>query len=203
MTEFDERLRRRVLAQVLPGLGPRWALVTDGTATGVLAAARPAVTVGVADGFGTVRGALDRWPILSDSVTGALIAVTTGDAAADTCREAARVLQPGGVAVFLATWPAQDVPAFDAVLAAAGLTRTRRHAIRRVGAEPDAFARIFPGIESRRTAAATGEEAIECALVARAPGGFETDYPTSRGMLASLFIPRRFSRGPAAEKQQG
>lgn len=189
------RFRSRALAPVVGALGPRWTLVTDGDpAPTAELFARPFVTVLVADGIAApgncVRGALDAWPVLSESVTGALVCLADAGAAARACREASRVLQPGGTAIFVATWPAGAVRDFDEAVVAAKLGVVRRLAIRRA----DAAGAAWAWVERRRAASAQGAARIECAIVARRPGGMEPELPTAGGVLASMFVPRRWRR---------
>jgi hypothetical protein len=173
------------LRRLLPALGARWALVHDGT-LGLPRLEAPEVVVGVGDVPATVRGALDAWPVQSESVTGALLSVAEAAAAASAAREASRVLQPGGVAVFVATWEAAAVPAFDAVAAAAGLRVTRRLAIRRAG---DTHG--WGWVQRLRARRADGEERVLCAIVARRAGGHDLEMPTAGSILAAMFVPRR------------
>lgn len=194
MKSVLDRLDFRALRRILPSLGPRIAVVHDG-AFGMNSLGPPTcVVVGLGDAWGSVRGAIDAWPLQSGSVTGALVLVGDGDVAARGCREAARVLQPGGVAAFLAVWRAEAVREFDARLDAAGLEPRRRAAVRRAGADGSGLAGLLPWIESRRAAAAEGDARIVCVLTATAPGGHAADYPSSRSMLTSMFVPRGLTR---------
>lgn len=180
------------LGRLLPALGPRWALVTD--ADGAPDSAEsPAVTVAVADrAGGSVRGALGNWPVQSESVTGALVRLRDGAGAEASFAEAFRVLQPGGLVVFSAAWRAGDVPAFLAALSATDLRVTRRIAERRADAAPTLAESVLPGWASWRASHAGADVRIECVFAAARPGGFETDFPTSREILASMFVPRRW-----------
>ena len=193
MTGARAALEHRALAPLHRSLGPRWALVHDGTSLPNFVPA-PAVTVALRDVPGDVRGAVEAWPVQSESVTGLLVAVADGELAAQSCPEAARVLQPGGLALFFAEWRADALPGFDAAVERGGLRLSRRVAIRRAGVDPPSLARWLPWIESRRTAAATGDERIVCAIAASAPGGYAAALPTSREMLRSMFVPRAFGR---------
>lgn len=203
-----ERLRSRALARLLPALGPQWMLVTQYPGVAVpQSASSPRAVVVTAPGAcppGAVRGAPDRIPIQSESATGVLV-VTAHDAPglAGVAAEARRLLQPGGVVVFLGVWSADQVEGLDAVLTRAGLTPWRRVAIRRVGAETSALADVFPSVEERRAASASGAERVECAVVARRPGGVEADLPTGASVLASMFLPRIPGRGGISPGRSG
>ncbi|MCE9636265.1 MAG: class I SAM-dependent methyltransferase [Planctomycetes bacterium] len=197
---FAERLRARALIRLIPTLGPQWVLVTD-SGTPALPPDEPGPRAVVATSTstaprGSVRGAADRLPIQSESATGVLVFALHGiELLATSATEARRLLQPGGVVVFLSAWRADQVEALDSVLQRAGLTPWRRVAIRRTGVAPSALTRALPWIEERRAAAATGAERVECAIVARRAGGVEADLPTSASVLSSMFVPR-FARRP-------
>lgn len=191
MNAVLDRLDFRALRAVLPALGPRIAVVHDGS-TGLNSLRPPQfVVVGLGDAWGSVRGSIDAWPLQSQSVTGVLVAVSDGDVAARGCRDAARVLQPGGVAAFFATWRADAVRGFDAISEAVGLAPRRRIAVRRAAHAGG----LFPWIESRRAAAATGDERVVCVLTATAPGGHAVEYPTTRSVMSAMFVPRGVGRG--------
>ena len=193
-----DRALEPVLRRLLPSLGTHWVAVVEGAVPLLGAAHRPPrvlVAVGEAEADArhvaphdrvTTHGALDALPVLSESATGVLVRVRDADAGARAAPEVARLLQPGGLAVFVATWPASAVTAFDGPVDDAGLHVVRRLAIRRAAASPGAWL----AIERRRASAATGDTPVECAIVARRAGPDGPPLPTAAGMLADLFIPR-------------
>jgi hypothetical protein len=209
---FAARLRQRAFARILPWLGPRWVLVAaDGAPVpeglGTASAAVVAVLVAGVRGAATppdaassrggaphrVRGASSALPVQSESATGVLVVPADIESALGTVAEAARLLQPGGVAAFVTTCAAESVRSFDPAFADAALEAFRRFAIRRTGAAPAGPFGRFAWAEERRASRAEPGERVECAVLARRRGT-DLPLPTTRSLLAEMFVPRFLRR---------
>lgn len=197
---------RRAVREVIVAMGDRAVYVVRAAPRGPFESRgersqAPVVVVtcrdGIAAGPCAARGEVARLPVLSESATGVWFDGTL-DAADDATRraalrDAARLLQPGGLVAVLIRERIEGLEALAAAAKDAGLEVVRRVAVHTDDAAAS-LPRFLWGLSAR---AARGEAAriaeekpVVAFVVAERRNPYAPSMPDSREILRSMFVPR-------------
>lgn len=203
---FREYAVGRAVREVIVAMGDRAVYVVGAAPRGPFEArgersCAPVVVVtcrdGIAAGPCAARGDVARLPVLSEAATGVWFDGTL-DGADDATRraalrEAARLLQPGGLVAILVRERLPGLEALAAAAADAGLEVVRRVAVHRDDAAPS-LPRVLWAMSARaarNAASRVAEDApVTSLIVAERRNPSAPSMPDSREILRSMFVIR-------------